>query len=106
MGRSGNRLENFLRPRPKEGSVKGTLLWRPAGGVELYVHSLMSDPYGADDTEGLDEALSPENIQVARACRQVEVKIEQGEMGRDEGLRLIGSLMLRVVEPGKLSPEE
>lgn len=74
---------------------EGAKWWEPEGGWETYVHSGVSEAWGIDESGGLDQVLSEENKQVARACSRISDRIEAGEIDREEGLREIGRLLLR-----------
>ncbi len=91
-----NRRVSASQARGPEKSSSGPILWRPGGG-EVYVHSKLSEPYGDDDADGLDDVLAPGNIKVARECRLIDVRIENGSTPLSEGLRKIGEILLRTV---------
>ena len=69
-------------------------LWDPPGGIEVYVHSGLSEAYGVDETVGMDKVVSEDNIRRARACREIGDQIEQGLIDKKEGYRRIGELLL------------
>lgn len=72
----------------------GKKLWDPPGGIEVYVHSGLSEAYGVDETVGMDKVLSEDNIRRARACREIGDQIEQGLIDEREGYRKIGEWLV------------
>lgn len=72
----------------------GKKLWDPPGGIEVYVHSGLSEAYGVDETVGMDKVLSEDNIRRARACREIGDQIEQGLIDEREGHRKIGEWLV------------
>jgi len=72
----------------------GKKLWDPPGGIEVYVHSGLSEACGTDETVGMDKVLSKDNIRRARACRKIGDQIEQGIIDEKEGHRRIGELLV------------
>lgn len=98
------------RPR---GSISGSrpaspesgfLPWAPEGDMEVYVHSRLSEPYGERDSEGLEGVLSPENIRIARKCRQIDRAVDRSSPESvKEGLREIGRILvgtMTILSPG------
>lgn len=84
--------------RAVAGDTQEPKKWAPPGGIEIYVHSMLSDPYGGDDSAGLDAALTDENIAIARKCREIQDEIESGSEDREEGLRKIGEMIVGEVK--------
>lgn len=72
--------------------------------MEVFVHSQLSEPYGARDSDGLDDALSPENVKIARACRVVDESVDpDSPESVKEGLLRVGKILARtvtIVSPG------
>ena len=94
-----DKLRSFFQPRWRRGMdwpepPPGKKLWDPPGGIEVYVHSGLSEAYGVDETVGMDKVLSKDNIRRARACREIGDQIEQGLIDEKEGHRRIGELLV------------
>ena len=98
MGMKG-KLRSLFQPRWRRGMdwpepPPGKKLWDPPGGIEVYVHSGLSEAYGVDETVGMDKVLSEDNIRRARACREIGDQIEQGLIDEKEGYRKIGEWLV------------
>lgn len=93
-----DKLRSFFQPRWRREMdwpepPPGKKLWDPPGGIEVYVHSGLSE-CGVDETVGMDKVLSEDNIRRARACREIGDQIEQGLIDEKEGHRRIGELLV------------
>lgn len=93
-----DKLRSLFQPRWRRDMdwpepPPGKKLWDPPGGIEVYVHSGLSE-YGVDETVGMDKVLSEDNIRRARACREIGDQIEQGLIDKREGYRRIGELLV------------
>lgn len=94
-----DKLRSLFQPSWRRGMdwpepPPGKKLWDPPGGIEVYVHSGLSEAYGVDETVGMDKVLSEDNIRRARACREIGGQIEQGLIDEREGHRKIGEWLV------------
>lgn len=94
-----DKLRSLFQPRWRRDMdwpepPPGKKLWDPPGGIEVYVHSGLSEAYGVDETVGMDKVLSEDNIRRARACREIGDQIEQGLIDEKEGHRKIGEWLV------------
>lgn len=93
-----NRERKLFFKRAAESPKIGPVPWNPKGGREVYVHSQLSEPYGEQDGEGLEDVLSEENIRVARECRQVDQTIDPNSPDSiNAGLREIGRILVGTI---------
>lgn len=97
MTETMDRNQRHLLKKYAEPS-KAPIRWSPKGEIEVFVHSQLSEPYGSRDSDGMDDVLSPANIEVARACRQVDESVNpESPESVKEGLLRVGKILLQTV---------